>query len=183
MKILCCFGHSDLFVFGAGWNLHALFAGQYPILRFFNGSKMSGPLARGSVKTGLYIIFLSDCLDNAALLQVDITAKVGIFIFLTIEELALGPTRDQRRRTRWLFTPILAIPFAVSALVILIEDNWSSNCIVKWVQNYANIPMISAIRRFFVYPVWSLDSYLSKLSEGEKLDLSILEFYSIFTLA
>ncbi|MGC1134419.1 MAG: hypothetical protein WA941_16445 [Nitrososphaeraceae archaeon] len=87
-------------------------------------------------------------IDNAVLLQVDITAIVGIFIFLTIEELALGKAGYQQRRIRWFHTSFLVIPFAVSALAILIEDNWSTSFVLKGVQQHVDIPKWAAIAGF-----------------------------------
>lgn len=57
-------------------------------------------------------------IDNATLLQVDTTAIVGIFIFLTLEQLA------NARRPWMVVTAILVIPFAVSTMLILIDETW-----------------------------------------------------------
>ena len=82
-------------------------------------------------------------IDNATLLQVDITAIVGIFIFLTIQQLTSGARV-------WSFvTAFLVIPFTVSAIAILIESIWASEYLIKVVQQNVNIPGVSALTGFF----------------------------------
>jgi hypothetical protein len=77
-------------------------------------------------------------IDSATLLQVDATVIVGIFIFLTIQ--AMTHLRG--------VTALLIIPFAASALAILVEDTWPTNYIVKWVQQEIDIPRWGAIAGF-----------------------------------
>jgi hypothetical protein len=81
-------------------------------------------------------------IDNATLLQVDITAIVGTFIFLTIQQLSAA-------RAWWFVTAFLVIPFTVSAMAILIEDIWASEYVIEVVQQHANIPSIAALAGLF----------------------------------
>ena len=57
-------------------------------------------------------------IDNADLLQVDITAVLGILIFLTIGQ------RAAERRYFTVTTAFMVIPFAISGLIVLVDDTW-----------------------------------------------------------
>ena len=81
-------------------------------------------------------------IGNAILLQVDITAIVGIFIFVTIAQVKM-----QEQKALLLLTSILVIPFAVSALFILIEDFLLSEYFVTLLKKLS-IPMWGAISGF-----------------------------------
>lgn len=66
-------------------------------------------------------------IDNATLIQADITAIIGVIIFLTLQGVkpAADSTTKYKQRRAWFgLTAVLVIPFALSALTILIEDSW-----------------------------------------------------------
>jgi hypothetical protein len=81
-------------------------------------------------------------IDTSTLLQVDATAIVGIFIFLTIQSFSYNTSEYQQTRTRLFLTSFLVVPFAISALAILVEDNWN---IEKEINECVNIPKVAAI--------------------------------------
>ena len=60
-------------------------------------------------------------IDNAVLLQVDVTAVLGLLIFLTI-----GQRATERRELSY-STAGMVIPFAISALMVLVDDTWMGN--------------------------------------------------------
>lgn len=84
-------------------------------------------------------------IDYPTLLQVDITAIVGTFIFLTIAGVARNPLQGRA----WFFlTSFLVIPFAISGAAILVEDIWDSSPEVKALKEYADIPRVFALAGF-----------------------------------
>ena len=107
-------------------------------------------------------------IDNATLLQVDTTAIVGIFIFLTLQrfgqkEFNIGQGVSIRQpESMLIITSILVIPFAFSAMAILVGETYPNNPTVKYiVQQGLGISRNSAIIGFgyilfvFVYVlVW-----------------------------
>lgn len=85
----------------------------------------------------------ADTVDNATLLQVDITAIVGVFIFLTIAQLVPSAGRPW-----WGLTAVLVIPFALSALAILAEDIWSTEYVMRVVAYNFRLPEAFALLGF-----------------------------------
>ena len=84
-------------------------------------------------------------IDIPTLLQVDITAIVGIFIFLTVAQFWPSAARP------WLtLASLLVIPFALSALTILVEDIWSSEYIIRVIAYNFNLPKIFAFVGFLL---------------------------------
>jgi hypothetical protein len=61
-------------------------------------------------------------IDDITLLQVNTTAIIGIFIFLTLGRLSRNQPEHTTDFTRWGLTFALLIPFAASALSIMIKD-------------------------------------------------------------
>jgi hypothetical protein len=88
----------------------------------------------------------ADTVDNAALLQVDIAAIVGVLIFLTISSVV----RPHERPPWWILTSLLVTPFAFSAMVILLEDIFASEYIMRVVAYNINIPEASAFLGFLL---------------------------------
>jgi hypothetical protein len=60
-------------------------------------------------------------IDNATLLQVDVTAIVGIFIFLTLKQLSHDQSDRMGALLLWRLTFAAVLPFAISALFILYD--------------------------------------------------------------
>lgn len=91
---------------------------------------------------------VADTIDYATLLQVDITAIVGTFIFLTVVGLARTQYELQQKKAWWILTSFLVISFAISRAAILIEDIWATNDIIKTVREQVDIPRIFALAGF-----------------------------------
>ena len=100
-------------------------------------------------------------IDNATLLQADTTAIVGIFIFLTLQGFGQKLNLEQQK-SRLVMTSLLVIPFAFSAIAILIGEIHSDNPIVRdTVQQNLQISRYAAMIGFcfvlFVFiPTWKL---------------------------
>ncbi len=88
----------------------------------------------------------ADTVDNAALLQVDIAAIVGVLVFLTISQIV----RPADRPPWWILTSLLVTPFAFSAMVILLEDAFANEYIVRVIAYNFNLPEASALLGFLL---------------------------------
>jgi hypothetical protein len=101
-------------------------------------------------------------IDNAVLLQVDVTAIVGIFIFLTLQGVTVRGSQSALMQQRpWFFaTSFLVIPFTVSAMAILIEYIWASEDIIRIIQQHSNIPAVTALGGFlYILLLFSFIAY------------------------
>jgi hypothetical protein len=88
----------------------------------------------------------AEVIDNAALLQVDITAIVGVFIFLTIAQVMPSTSRP----AWWGLTSLIVVPFSLSAMAILVEDVMSTEYVMRVIAYNVRFPELLALFGFII---------------------------------
>ena len=92
---------------------------------------------------------------------------MGIFIFLIIQSLGNRPLTVKQQNLNWVFVSITVIPFAVSAIAILMEDAYPDIHAVKFMQEQVNLPKAAAIAGF-VYILLTFIGIIAVIKSWER---------------
>jgi hypothetical protein len=72
-------------------------------------------------------------IDNATLLQVDVTALVGVLLFLTLQGFGGKVFTTKQRHGMIFLTSVLVVPFSFSASAILVDETFPEHPAVKYI--------------------------------------------------